>query len=44
MYRPTLTMAGGGLVDVWYSAESTGSGWRIGYTQIPLSAWPAPPA
>ena len=45
LYRPTLTMAGGGVMDVWYSALApAASGWRIGHTHIPLSEWPAPPA
>lgn len=44
LYRPTLTMGSGGRVDVWYSAYSAGSDWRIGYTEIPLTEWPEPPA
>lgn len=43
-YRPTLTPHENGThMRVWYSAVGSAS-WRIGYTQIPISAWPAPPA
>lgn len=42
MYRPTITFSGS-RADVWYSAQSNPSGWRIGYTQIPLTEWPTPP-
>ena len=44
-YRPTLTFApGADHADVWYGAIGANTNWRIGYTSIPLSAWPNPPA
>ena len=43
-YRSSLAPHENGThMRVWYSADGT-SGWRTGYTQAPLSAWPAPPA
>lgn len=44
VYRATLTPhESGNRFHVWYSALGNAS-WRIGYTQIPLSEWPSPPA
>lgn len=43
VYRATLTPhEAGDRFRVWYSARGTES-WRVGYTQIPLTEWPAPP-
>lgn len=44
LYRPTLTMGEGGVMRVWYSAQSYATDWRIGHTEVPLSEWPTPPA
>lgn len=43
MYRPCLTVKGAWF-RVWYGAMSTASVWGIGYTRMPRSLWPAPPA
>lgn len=46
-YRPCIQIHGSGArYRVWYSARSHTSGrlvWRIGYTEIPVAEWPAPP-
>ena len=43
-YRSSLAPhENGAHMRVWYSANGT-TGWRTGYTQVPLTAWPAPPA
>lgn len=46
LYRPTLTVMDDATMRVWYSAHNNSDPrvWRTGYTQIPRSAWPAPPA
>lgn len=32
-------------IRVWYSSDSTAAhSWRVGYTQVPRSLWPDPPA
>lgn len=42
-YRACLTPhEDGDKARVWYSAYGT-TGWRTGYTQAPLTAWPSPP-
>ena len=47
LYRGSFTDAGS-YFRVWYSGtpggKTTATSWRIGYTEIPKSAWPAPPA
>lgn len=46
-YRACLTPRGDDLtMRVWYGASepTSPSTWRTGYTHIPLTAWPAPPA
>lgn len=48
LYRPTLTPHENGThYRVWYSARSvvhSKNDWRTGYTELPKSLWPAPPA
>ena len=42
LYRPTLTRhEDGNRYRVWYSAIGT-EGWRTGYTELPMTLWPAP--
>ena len=49
-YRGSFTegLPGEDFWRVWYAGTpggtTTGTSWRIGYTQIPKSGWPAPPA
>ena len=43
LYRPTFTIKDDDWYRVWYSAVS-GHQWRVGFTQLPRSLWPAPPA
>lgn len=43
-YRPTFTPHENGThMRVWYSASGPES-YRVGYTELPLSLWPAPPS
>lgn len=43
-YRAALQPHENGThMRVWYSATASGGKWNTGYTQIPLTAWPAPP-
>lgn len=49
MYRGCMSEHQNGThYRVWYSGtpggKTTTTSWRIGYTEIPKSAWPAPPA
>lgn len=41
LYRPTLYIEGD-VAHLWYGA-STGGGWRIGYTTLPLMVFPEAP-
>lgn len=45
LYRPTLTLhEDGDRYRVWYCGngpDGTKTAWRIGYTEIPLTEWPA---
>ena len=44
-YRSCLTPHEDGTkARVWYSALNAANEWHTGYTQVPLTAWPAPPA
>ena len=44
IYRSTFTIHENGThARVWYAANGPES-WRLGYTELPLSLWPAPPA
>lgn len=46
LYRPSLVIRDDTWMRVWYSAYSGSGGgtvWRTAGTQIPRSAWPAPP-
>lgn len=44
LYRPTITVKDAETFRVWYSSASIPSRRWIGYTQIPRSLWPTPPA
>lgn len=44
LYRPALTLHENlDRYRVWYSAQSEFGVWRLSYTEIPLTEWPAPP-
>lgn len=44
LYRASIVPhENGTLVRLWYSAEGPDS-WRVGYTELPKSLWPTPPA
>ena len=44
LYRTTFTRHENGThFRVWYSANGPES-WRTGYTELPRSLWPEPPA
>lgn len=45
LYRPALTLhEDGDKMRVWYSGQNAYKVWRTGYTEVPLTEWPAPPA
>lgn len=46
LYRPTLAVKDETWMRVWYSAHDDGTPkkWHTGYTQLPRSLWPTPPA
>lgn len=43
VYRGAIQVHQNGThMRVWYSGRSEAHSWRVGYTRIPLSLWPAP--